>query len=72
MMKTLNRSLFKDWKTSLVAAIYVLSDFITYAHQHPEFSGIVLFAHYITSDNWQGTLIALGLFLAGDSRKDLD
>ena len=67
-MKTLNRSLFKEWKTSLVAAIYVLSDFITYAHQHPEFSGIVLFAHYIASDNWQGKLITIGLFLAGDAR----
>ena len=71
-MKKLSRSLFKDWKTSLIAAIYVLSDFIAYAHQHPEFSGIVLFAHYITSDNWKEKLIALGLFLAGDSKKDLD
>jgi hypothetical protein len=69
-MKILNRALFKDWKTSLIAAIYVLSDFITYSAQHPEFSGIALFAHYIASDNWQGKLIAIGLFLAGDSRDE--
>jgi hypothetical protein len=62
--------LFKDWKTSFLAAIYLISDYVTYAQSHPEMDGLILLFNYIASDNWQGKLIALALFVAGDSRDD--